>query len=382
MSSFNRGSLRDIVGADRGISTQSDILTRTADGVNLNRLWNEFVDDLAAWNETRNVIANLFASNTSESFALLPNGGSTVTMEKSSEFGVPTASRVTPEQLRMGFPLEWFDAGVRYTRRFLRDATAEQIRAQHAGVLEADNRLVFANTMSALTNRTAGARPVNENGVTIYDLWDGTAGEVPPSYAGKTFTDSHTHYLVSGAATVDGGDLKSLIDTIQEHGHGLRSSNEQIVIFANPIEADVITGFRRDEANPGKDPYDFIPSVSAPAYLTDVTIVGDKAPAQFNGVAIEGSYGDAWITKNHFIPAGYVIAVATAGPRNSRNPLWFREHPSADSRGLRLLPTYERYPLVDATYEHGFGVGVRHRSAAAVVQIKASGSYQNPTWVA
>lgn len=376
------GRLRDIIGSDvsRGVNVKADILTHTADGVNLNTLWGEFTSDLESWNATRNAVAALFASGTTESFAQLPNGGNKVVLEKASQFGVPKAVRVSPGYLRMGFPLEWFDAGLRYTRQFLRDSSAEQIRAQQAAVIEADNHLTFATTMGALTTNTSGARPVNENGVEIFDLWDGSSGEVPPAFAGRAFTSSHNHYLVSGAATVDGGDIKQLIDTIQEHGHGLRSSNEQIVIMVNPAEADVIRTFRRDPANDAMNPYDFIPSVSAPAYLTDLTVIGDKAPAQFAGLAIEGSYGDAWITKNHFIPAGYVIAVATAGAGSARNPLWFREHPVPSSQGLRLVAESERYPLVNAYYERGFGVGVRHRSAAAVMQIKASGSYTSPVW--
>ncbi|MEW1834527.1 hypothetical protein [Microbacterium sp. NPDC079995] len=370
---------RDILGADRGFNVAADILTRTADGVNLNTLWNEFVADLSQWNATRNAIAALFSTNTTESFAQLPNGGSNVEMEKASEFGVPKAVRVSPNYLRMGFPLEWSDASVRFTRKFLRDATAEQVRAQQAAVLEADNRAVFRDTMKALTTKTGGGtRAVNENAITIYDLWSGVTGEVPPSYAGKTFTDSHSHYLVSGAATIDGGDLKSLIDTIQEHGYGLRdsSSPDQIIIMVNPAESDAIWSFRRDPLNLAKDPYDFIPAQGAPAYLAVEDIIGDKPPAAFQGVAIEGSYGDAWITKNHFVPQGYVIAVAVG----ANKPLWFRQHPVASSQGLRLLPQFERYPLVEATYEHGYGIGVRHRGAAAVMQIKASGSYVSPTW--
>lgn len=374
-------ALGDLTGADRGFNVGADILTHTADGVPLNTLWDEFSNDLVQWNSTRNAIAALFTSETTESMAQLPNGGDQIEMEDASEFGVPQSVQVKPSYLRMGFPLSWIDAGIRYTRKFLRDATAEQIRTQHAAVLDADNRIVFRRTMRALTDKAvAGSRQANENGVTIYDLWDGSANEVPPPYAGKTFTSTHSHYLVSGAATVDGGDLKALIDTIQEHGFGLRGAGEQIVIMVNPVEADVISTFRRNPADTAKDPYDFIPSVSAPAYLTDLTVIGDKAPAAFNGLAIEGSYGDAWITKNYFVPAGYVIAVGTAGAGSSRNPLWFRQHVTPGLQGLRLLPQYERYPLLEATYEHGFGVAVRHRSAAAVMQIKASGSYENPSW--
>lgn len=371
----------DITGADRGFNVGADILTHTADGVSLNTLWNEFSGVLSQYNSTRDIFTALFSTPTTESFVQLPNGGSDVELERASEFGVPAAVRVTPQYLRMGFPLEWFDTSLRYTRKFLRDATAEQVRAQHVAVLEADNRLVFRTVMTAVTDiKQAGVRSANENGVTVYDLWDGSNGEVPPAFAGKTFTSAHSHYLVSGAATIDGGDLKALIDTIQEHGYGLRSSGERIVLFVNPAEADVISTFRRDPDNAAQNPYDFIPSVSAPAYLTDQAVVGDKAPAEYNGLALEGSYGDAWITKNQFVPAGYVVALATAGRGSARNPVYFREHVVPGNRGLRLLPEYERYPLIDATYEHGFGVGVRHRGAAAVMQIKVSGAYQSPVW--
>lgn len=374
---------RDIVGADRGINVATDILTNTADGVSLNVLWREFSTALAEWNKTRDAISALFTRSTTESFAQLPVGTNNIEFEKQSEFGVPQASRVSPDYTRMGFPLNWSDAGLRYTRRFLRDATAEQVRAQHQAVLEADNRATFRDTMSALTTKAPkGSRAANENGVEIFDLWDGSTGEVPPSYAGRSFSSTHDHYLVSGATFIDSGDIETLTSTIQEHGHGLRESGEQIVIMVNPAQMDAISSWRKGEANANGAvaKYDFIPAVSAPAYLTDLTIVGDRAPAAFSGLPIEGSYGDAWITRSYFVPANYVIAVATGGANSLRNPLWLREHPAASSRGLRLLPQYERYPLVEATYEHGYGLGVRYRSAAAVMQIKASGSYDNPTW--
>lgn len=374
---------RDIVGADRGFNVAADILTHTADGVSLNALWDEFSTVLTEFNKTRSVIAALFTRKTTESFAQVIAGSDSVEFERQSEFGAPQAVRVTPQYDRFGFPLEWSDIGIRYTRKFLRDATAEQVRAQHQAVLDAANRSEFRETMKALTSKAqAGSRPTNENGMEVYDLWDGSANEVPPSYAGRTFSSTHDHYLVSGAATIDSGDVEALITTIQEHGHGLRESGERLIIMVNPAQAEAIASWRKNEvnANNAVAKYDFIPATSAPAYLTDLTIVGDRAPAEFSGLPLEGSYGDAWITKSYFVPANYVIAVATSGANGFRNPLWFREHPVAANRGLRLLPTYERYPLVEATYEHGFGLGVRYRSAAAVMQIKASGSYDNPTW--
>jgi hypothetical protein len=374
---------RDITGADRGFNVGADVLTQTADGVNLNTLWSEFNDALSASNDARNLIARLFTYDTTALSDTLALDGTGWEFEKASEFGQPTAGRAEPKGYLVGFPLEWWDSASRFTRKFLRDATAEQVTAQQISALAADNRLLFRLTLSALTAPSvAGLREVNENGVQIYSLYSGQPDDNPPPFAGRSFGANHNHYLVSGAATVDGGDLRDLIETIQHHGHGLPAQGERIIIMVNPAQGETIRGLRRDPLNPTINPFDFIPSVTAPAYLTDVTIVGDRAPAAFNGLPIIGSYGDSWIFESPYVPSGYLLAVGTAGPNSARNPLAFRQHPRPESQGLRLIPggSSGNYPLIESIFERGFGVGVRNRGAAAVTQLKASGSFTNPTW--
>jgi hypothetical protein len=360
----------------RGISVYADTLTETIDGVSLNLLWQEFADAQSLWNSTRSAVAALFTFDTTESNDMLRGEGTASDFEKASEFGAPKTIRFTPDGLRVGFPFQWWDARIAYSKRFLRSATAEQIRAQHTAALEADNHLVFREVMTALTTPILNAsRPENQEAVGIYSLY---AGELtPPSFLGQTFASSHQHYMVSGAATVDGQDLADLIETIQEHGHGLRASNDRIVIFVHPDEGKVIRGFRAGVAG---SPWDFIPSTDAPAYLTDLTVVGDQPSPSFNELTIFGSYGDALLTESYLVPSKYVIAAATGGPGSKRNPLAFREHPRSESQGLLLTPGTERYPLVGSTYERGFGLGVRNMGAAAVMQIKASGSYVAPSF--
>jgi hypothetical protein len=374
--------VRDIVGSDRGINVHADL--RTADGVSFDTLWDEYTASLDVWNEARTAIAQIFSFATTDSQFVLPDGENDIEFESESEFGIPIAGRANTDYFRMGIPLDWKQSRSAFTRKFLRDTSRAQIDAQHGSQLEADNRRVFRATMNALTTKAvAGSREVNENGVQIFDLWDGSANEFPPAFAGRTFSSTHDHYLVSGAASIDSGDVETLIDTIQEHGFGLRSSGEQIIIMVHPTQADAIATWRANEANANgaTAKYDFIPSESAPAYLTATTVIGGTAPATFASLAIEGGYGDAWIHKSWFVPAGYVIAVATAGPGSRRNPLALREHPVSSYQGLRVLPGSTGFhPIVESFYERGIGFGVRHRSAAAVMQIKASGSYQNPTW--
>lgn len=383
---MNGIALQDITGADRGFNVGADVLTRTADGVLLASIYEDFVAALDEWNRGRDVISRLFTFDTTDAFAQMAKDPTSLTeFERASEFGQPKTLKARIEHVRMGYPLEWWDVATRFTRRFLRDATAEQLTSIHAAALEADNRLVFRKTMSALTDKIVAAdRKTNELGVPIFDLWDGSAGEVPPTYAGKSFTSGHSHYLVSGAVTVDGGDLKQLVDTIQEHGWGLRASNEQIVLMVRKGSdiANAIRTFRTDPANLAKDPYDFIPSVSAPAYLTPENIVGTQAPGAWRSLPVFGSYGDAFLFEDYHVPDGYVIALATSGIGSKRNPLAFRQHPNGENQGLRLVSDdgKAQYPLLNKFYERGFGVAVRNRSAAAVMQIKASGSYENPTW--
>lgn len=374
---------RDIVGADRGFNVRDDILHTTVDGVPLVDIYQDFIDALAEWNKSRSALSALFTFSTTDSFVQLPqNPAKTTGFEKASQFGVPQAIRREVNYFRMGYPLDWDDAATRYTEAFLRDATAEQVRLQFEEILNLDNTNVYLKTMKALTDKvTSGNRDTNENGVQIFDLWDGSSGEVPPPFGGRTFSSTHDHYLISGAATLDSGDVEALINTIQEHGYGLPESNERIIIMVNPGEHDAITTWRAGEANANGAvaKFDFIPSTSAPAYLTETTIVGQTPPATFQTLPITGGYGDAWIHKNYAIPVGYVLAVATSGPGSTRNPLAFREHVRPEHRGL-LLRRFDSHPLRNSYFQRGFGVGVRNRSAAAVMQIKASGSYDNPTW--
>jgi hypothetical protein len=356
----------------RGISSRGDILTRTLDGVSLDTIWDEYAQTLNIWNTHRNPYLNIFSSKTVKSGEATTQAVTGDDFEEASEFGAPQSIRADVKSTVVGYPLKWYDAAVRYTESFLRDAPAEEINAQHANALEADNRLVFGATMRALmTKTTIGTRRVNAEGATIYSLWDGEADATPPEFAGRTFAAGHTHYLASGAATIDGGDLRDLIEHITEHGYGT-GPGEQIVVLVHPTQGEEIRGFRVTAGAP----FDFIPSESAPAFLTTENIVGDKPPSQYLGLPVIGSYGKALIVEDYYMRSGYVIATATG----SRAPLAFREHVRPEYQGLRLLPGSSSVPILDSRYSRGFGVGVRNRGAAAVMQITTNATYTSPTF--
>ena len=67
------------------------------------------------------------------------------------------------------------------------------------------------------------------------------------------------------------------------------------------------------------------------------------------------------------------------GPNSEINPVGLREHINPSYQGLRHIGGNGPYPIQDSFFVRSFGVGVRHRGAAAVCKITASTTYTPPT---
>ena len=75
-----------------------------------------------------------------------------------------------------------------------------------------------------------------------------------------------------------------------------------------------------------------------------------------------------------------MVAITTGGEDNLSNPIAFRQHPTTSLQGLKLVKGRNPdYPLIDSFYVRGFGTGVRHRGAGAVMQVTTNGAYAVPT---
>lgn len=363
-------------GAEGGIATQGDVLVNvTADGVDLNVIWAEVAQVITAWNAERSALTSLLAFATTNTADAIPQSRSEDSFEEASEFGQPESMRPPSEYALMGYTFKDYDKALRYTRFFLRDATAEQVRSQLNYALEADNRLTTGTIMQRLFDPTPGE---NDWGHSVYGLYNGDA-MVPPPYLGKAFPTAHQHYLVSGGATIDSGDLEQATKAVTEHGFGT-TPNSRLLALMNPAQAEVVSTFKAGEENATGivAKHDYIPSAGAPAYLQPDNIVGQVAPEKYNGLAVQGSYGPVWVIQSDFIPENYFSVVATYGPNSPDNAIGFRQHTSPVYQGLRVIPGATDYPLQDSFLSRAFGVGTRRRGQAAVVQIKASGTYDVP----
>ncbi|MCA4755266.1 hypothetical protein [Mycolicibacterium fortuitum] len=363
-----------------GVVGKGDIVVNTTnDGVPIDQIWQEYQDANQLYNTHKTTIADLLSYRTILPAEYIAQSLTAESMDEATEFGVPRGMAPPPKYAKLGFTFHDFDKATRISWRFLRGATAEQVRSVATRVFEADTNklqeLVFGRLFS-------NAPTSNDFQHTVYSLWNGD-GMIPPSFMGKTFDGTHTHYLVSGGATIDSQDVELAINHVTEHGYGI-TPGSQLVLLVNPAESEHVQSWRagQENANTQEARWDFVPSSNAPAWISAENIHGAIPPPDFHGLKVLGSYGKAWVIESYVIPQGYFSVVATGGLNSADNPLALREHEKPEWRGLKLVPgPWQKYPLVESFFMRGIGIGTRHRGAAVVVQCKASGSYEVPTIV-
>ena len=361
------------------LSVGDALVTHTADGVDLTSLWNELTEAWDAANAQRSAISNLLSYPTTDSAAIVPQNIMPPEFELASELGVPKSIGTPADTLVLGARLLDFDLAHRASWRYLRAASADQVRATMNSVLEADTRNINGTLMFRLFNP---AQEKNEWQQPCYSIWNGADGIAPPPWLGKSFDTDHTHFIPTGADQIDSDDLESGFRTVTEHGYGLKENGNQLLVFCNEAESEFIQSFRAGEVSRTSGPtakFSFIPSVAAPPYLSPDFVIGEPAPAQFGGLDVVGSYGPAYIIETTYVPAGYLAIVATGGPGALNNALSFRQHENPNYQGSRLIPgPNASYPITESFSARSFGTGTRHRGAAAVLQVTTDEDYSPP----
>lgn len=364
-------------GMARGTNTEGDVLTQTVDGRDLNEIWAEFQASLAMWNEKRSALVSFLTFPVSQPIEMVPQ----ITgedFEEASEFGVPKGIR-GGDYFQMGYDFKWYDIAQRFTWKYLAEASAAQVDSVNNMALEADNRLLFSKVLKAIFNNAARATDIRGQNIPVYPFYSAD-GTDPPDWKTYVHDGTHTHYLTSGAALVDSGDLDDISLHMTHHGYGRQNGSTQILLV-NEAELMRIRSFR---VATGAS-YDFVPASGQPPWLLPVTTggvvnpQGGGVPTQINGMPVAGQYGDLLIVQEDYIPPGYLVAFATGGENAATNPVGIREHQNAGLRGLRLVKGKEAdYPLIDSYYNRGFGTGIRHRGAGVVMQIKVAAGYVVP----
>lgn len=378
-------------GGAGGAHEAADVVQQTIDGVDTRELWRAYQAAVDLRNRQRQPLVEFLTRRVNQPFEGLPAGTGGAKFERASERGVPRSYRAGGELQWMAYDFAWRDLAFRYTWEFLVDATADQVNTQNNMALEADNELMFTEIMWTLFNDENRDVNIEKRPYVVYTFYNGADGVTPPPYKTNTFTNTHTHYLTSGAALVNPGDagtgvpgdLDDMIEHMEHHGY-TTSAGADIVIMVNKTEGNLIRNWR-SVANGGTALYDFIPARNTPSFLLPInfrTPEGGQAvqPApQLRGMTVIGSYGPATIVQEDYIPSGYMVGFATGGVDSAQNPIGLREHANPSFRGLRLVKGRDPdYPLQEAIYQRGFGTGIRYRGAGVVMQVTANPTYTPP----
>jgi hypothetical protein len=371
----------------QGYNQKADLVTTTKDGRDLNGLWVDYQAVLESYNAERSALVNFLTFGVVDPIEEVPILGQGTKFEKASEFGRPKGVRTGLGSYSIGYPFDWYDLAARFTWMFLADATAQQVDSIQNAAIEADNELVFNAVMKRIFDNTNTTANINKNPYNVYTFYNGV-GEAPPKWRQNTFTSNHTHYTTTNGATLDAEDLDFLIEQVTEHGY-TKALGYRIVVMVNKAQSPRIRSFRSASGrtdSPGTvdathADWDFIPSVGTNAMLLpqNQLLLGAQPAATLEGFNVIGSYGDALIIEEDYIPVGYLFCFATGGVANLGNPIGMRQHVNPDLQGMRLVkgPNPD-YPLIDSAYIRGFGLGVRHRGAGAVMQVVTGTTYTPP----
>lgn len=374
------GFLPGIAGGRQGFHQQSDIVTQTADGRDLNEIWAEFMALLNSTNESRQAIIRFLTFPVTQPSELVAQQGAGVDFEDASEFGEPVGRRVQPAYFNLGYTFKWYDLAARYTWQYLADAPAYQVESVANAAVEAYWRKLMFETLKTIFNNTNLTTTINQASVPVYKFYNND-GTVPPTYKNNTFDGTHQHYRTSGAASLNAGDLDEMINDFASHGYTLENGYKT-VLMVHTTQGNVIRNFK-SVANGGTGQYDFIPAQGQPGVIITTTqqFIGQGQVANsMEGLNVIGSYGPMFIVQDDWMPTTYIFGFTTGGSESLSNPVGFREHAQQSLRGLRLVKGRNPdYPLIDSFWAVGFGTGIRHRGAGMVMQVTAAGAYTIPT---
>lgn len=362
-----------LIGAEDGFNERADVII-AADGTDLNEFWNEVQTTIRMRNQQRQrMIDNLMTRVTQATTpVMIP---SEVEFEEASEYGQPVGIRGGGERVFRGYDFKFYDLAIRYTWMFIAEATREQLEMNHNLALDADNKLLFNRVMRTLFNpiNIVGVGEKNEP-VTVFKFYNAD-GEVPPTVGTNSHDGTHNHYLTSGGATVNSGNVDELATELGHHGYNLQGGY-RLILWVNEQEANVIRGFKTANG----DQFDFVPNPALYGGKVWVPNDGQYVGGPQGVVPGEiGTYGPFHIVQEAYIPAGYMVALASGGAANLGNPVGLREHTNPAYRGLKIIPGQRSdYPLLDSFYRRGLGTGIRHRGGGAIMQVTANASYSIP----
>lgn len=187
-------------------------------------------------------------------------------------------------------------------------------------------------------------------------LLNGDGEPIPTSPNGTDFASNHTHYLAS--STLTSAAVKSLINTVIEHGHG-----GDIVVYINKSDEAAFRALA-----------EFRPYIDARTTIasTDRVAVGSLDTTNLDNRAI-GIFEGAEVWVKPWIPVSYAFCYSKTGPK----PLGFRVREGTTLSELAIEAELEQHPLRAQIMSREYGIAAWNRTNGAVLYFGGA-SYVEP----
>jgi hypothetical protein len=216
--------------------------------------------------------------------------------ERATEYGVSVAPGPPIEALVLGYDRHDWDKRSDLAWKTLQNSIIEQVRTVFEAIPHADARLVSGRVLRrVLDPAPTQTKPVGVAAV----CGQRTAWRHRPSAATPS-TGTESMYIPSGAATLDSANIEDAVKDVQSRGYGLsEGSNGQMLIIANPAEAELIRTWGADQPSRSGGPnarYAVVPAVQAPPHYSADTLVGQPIADNFNGVKVLGATTCAYLS--------------------------------------------------------------------------------------
>jgi len=324
----------------------------------------------ARYNQELNAAKAVFVGDMSDIHKLrykLPANGR---LQRRGRSSTP-ANRKNSGYWDVAFPLEDFGDTVAGDDVTLGYMTALELSNHVTGVMTRDKSTVRHEILRALFNNAQDtfSDPLWGN-LSIEPLANGD-GVVYPPVLGSDTEATDDHYLVSGYASTDISDTNdpfaTLVEELIEH-FGESVGGDNIVTFINQGQLAKVAALADYEAVPDN----FIRSgdnTNIPQRLPNV-------PGRIVG-RMTGGDNATWVSVWRWIPANYMLTIHL----EEAQPIQERVDPADTGlgNGLVLVSESGTKPVNQWFWRHRFGFGASNRLNGAVMQLKASGSYDVPS---
>jgi hypothetical protein len=259
-------------------------------------------------------------------------------------------------------PLKDYGGSLGWTYLALRRMISQRYQRDIRRLIERSQNTWEKRLMERLFKTSVDTVGNTGKSVPFADGGTADADYVPPSYQGRTFQNTHNHFLrYTNDATGRSSAIKAMASHLFEHG--LQSPWDLVI-----PEVDQASWTAQSEFKKPQRVQIITQAVEVRASVDEETYIG----------LIETDLGFFYVKTSPRLPTAYAGAFKVFGPGNTQNPLIAR-YEEGYPLGLALVGRIEEFPLQDAVAYFTFGVGVGNRVGGVCTYFASSGNYVDPT---